>query len=148
MPHSAASSPAPRLRHGVPVPVAMLIVLCLLAGAAALVLFFFDPREYQFYPFCFFYRTTGLLCPGCGALRASHQLLHGQWGAAFQFNPMLVLTLPIVGWATCHYLVQRLRNRPPSLGVRPRWLWLALGVVLLVSVLRNLPGMPFSLPSP
>ena len=46
-----------------------------LLGLAA-VLFFFNPAQSGFYPFCVFHRTTGLLCPGCGSLRALHQLLH------------------------------------------------------------------------
>ncbi|MCX6913024.1 MAG: DUF2752 domain-containing protein, partial [Verrucomicrobia bacterium] len=70
----------------------------LLAAAVGLVLFCFDPRQYHFYPICFFHKATGLLCPGCGALRATHQLLHGHLAAAFRFNPMLVASLPFLLW--------------------------------------------------
>src|ERR1035438_1340940 len=69
-------------------------VCVLLATLTALVLFCFDPRQYHFYPICLFHQTTGLLCPGCGALRAMHQLLHGHLAVAFQFNPMLIVSLP------------------------------------------------------
>lgn len=57
-------------------------------------LYHFNPQEHPFYPRCLFYQTTGLWCPGCGGLRASHQLLHGNFIAAFQLNPLAVILLP------------------------------------------------------
>jgi hypothetical protein len=125
------------------------LTTCLLLGAVAtLVLFFFDPRQYHFYPICFFHKATGLLCPGCGALRAMHQLLHGHLAAAFHFNPMLVVSLPFSFWFGARFALQKARNLPLSLGLRPGWLWLVLAAVLVVSVLRNLPGAPFALLRP
>jgi hypothetical protein len=127
---------------------AVLSVCALLTAVVALVLFCFDPREYHFYPLCFFHQTTGLLCPGCGALRATHQLLHGHLAAAFYFNPTLIVSLPFVCWFGARFAVQRARNQPLSLGLRSSWLWLILAAVLLVSVLRNLPGAPFAMLRP
>jgi hypothetical protein len=154
--HSPWLSPAPgRTPPRLPGVVAparsapvVLAVCVLLATVVALVLFCFDPREYHFYPLCFFHRTTGLLCPGCGALRATHQLLHGHLALAFQFNPVLVVSLPFVFWCCARIAVQKARSQPLSLGLRPGWLWLCLAAVLLVSVVRNLPGAPFTLLRP
>ena len=129
-------------------PQAALALGVLLATAAALVLFCFDPRQYQFYPLCIFHKTTGLLCPGCGALRATHQLLHGHLAAAFHFNPMLVASLPFASWFGARFAWQQTRPQPLSLGLRPAWLWLMLAAVLVVSVLRNVPGVPFALLRP
>ena len=129
-------------------PPLVILLLALLGGVAGLVLFCFDPRLYHFYPICFFHRTTGLLCPGCGALRAMHQLLHGHVTAALRYNAMMVVSLPIVGWFGARYVWQTARNEPASPGVRPLWLWLGLGAVLVVSVVRNLPGAPFDLLRP
>jgi len=123
-------------------------LLALFAAVAGLVLFCFDPRQYHFYPVCFFHKTTGLLCPGCGALRAMHQLLHGHVATAFRFNPVLIVSLPILGWLGARYVWRKARNQPASLGLRPLWLWLILAAVLVVSVLRNLPGAPFALLRP
>jgi len=122
----------------------ILTVCGVLAALAGVVLFCFDPRHYHFYPVCFFHRTTGLLCPGCGALRATHQLLHGHLAAAFRFNPVLVVSLPLLCWLGARFVRQALRQQPLSLGLRPAWLWLILAAVLVVSVLRNLPGEPFA----
>lgn len=135
MPESAVPFKAAR-------PVA-LGVSVLVAAGAGLVLFCFDPRQYHFYPVCFFHQTTGLLCPGCGALRAGHQLLHGHLAAAFHFNPMLMLSMPVVAWLGARYGLRKARNQPVSIGLRPRWLWLMLVAVLAISLVRNLPGTPF-----
>ena len=123
-------------------------MLALLAAVAGLVLFCFDPRQYHFYPVCFFHKTTGLLCPGCGALRALHQLLHGHLAAAFRFNPMLVVSLPLLAWFGARY--GSAEGQEPAAVPRPApvWLWLILAAVLVVSVLRNLPGAPFALLRP
>jgi hypothetical protein len=123
-------------------------VCVLLAAFAAVVLFYFDPRQYHFYPVCFFHQTTGLLCPGCGALRATHQLLHGHLAAAFRFNPMLIVSLPFLLWLGARFSLQKARHQPLSLGLRLGWLWLILAAVLIVSVLRNLPAAPFALLRP
>jgi Protein of unknown function (DUF2752) len=127
---------------------AALTICALLATLAALVLFCFDPRQYHFYPICLFHQTTGLLCPGCGALRATHQLLHGHLAAAFRFNPVLIASLPFLFWYCARFALQKARNQPLSIGLRPGWLWLILTAVLVVSVLRNLPGAPFALLRP
>jgi hypothetical protein len=123
-------------------------LLALFAAVAGLVLFSFDPRLYHFYPVCFFYKTTGLLCPGCGALRAMHQLLHGHVATALRFNPVLIVSLPIVAWLGASYVWRKARNQPATLGLSPLWLWLILAAVLVVSVLRNLPGAPFDMLRP
>jgi len=126
---------------------AVLAALGLLT-AGFVVLFCFDPSGYHFYPVCYFHRMTGLLCPGCGGLRGLHQLLHGHLEAAFRFNPMLVVAAPFALWLGARCGLQWVRNQPVSIGVRPMWLWLALAAVLVVSVLRNLPGAPFDLLRP
>jgi hypothetical protein len=128
-------------------PTALVLMACL-AAVAGLVLFCFDPRWYHFYPVCYFHKITGLLCPGCGGLRALHQLLHGHWATAFRFNPVLVVSLPILAWLGAKYGWQKARNQPASLGLRPLWLWLSLAAVIVVSVLRNLPGAPFDMLRP
>ena len=107
---------------------------------AAAVLFFFNPAEAGFYPRCFFKLFTGLDCPGCGGLRAAHQLLHGNIGAAFQLNPLLICLLPIGGWLVLRGVIKRFfgRNLPvPFADVR--WVYVLAAVVIGFGILRNLP---------
>jgi len=115
-----------------------LMIIAALVGALA-VLFWFNPAQFGFYPRCAFYEATGLQCPGCGSLRACHQLLHGHVGAAFQLNPLFVVSLPFFGWLGLRIIVDTLQHRPSSVGLRPFWLWTGLAVLLLFGVGRNLP---------
>jgi hypothetical protein len=121
-----------------------------LAGAAAIVaiallLFIFNPAEYRLYPRCMFYATTGWQCPGCGGLRAAHQLLHGNFYEAFRLNPLLFLLLPIVAWFGLRHLIRRLGGPDlPAVFDRPLWVWLFVITIILFGVLRNLPIPPFT----
>ncbi len=109
--------------------------LLTLAGLAvlvlALVLYAFDPAQSSFYPGCWFHRLTGLLCPGCGGLRATHQLLHGNLPGAFHLNALLVLGLPVFAAAAGFSIL-----RPAS-----RWpvvcLYATLAASIAFGVLRN-----------
>jgi len=114
----------------------------------ATILFFFDPRQFAFYPQCPLYTLTGLHCPGCGALRGMYELLHGHLLAAVRMNCLLFAGLPAFG-GVCLY--QRLRNktgaaaailRSPTLG------WCVVAGVVLFCILRNVPVFPFTLLAP
>jgi hypothetical protein len=113
-------------------------VLVILAGLALLTLYFFNPQQHGFYPFCMFYRTTGLLCPGCGSLRALHELLHGQLFSALRLNPLLVASIPlavILAWRRFGK-----RSAPPVIsGVPPLGIWICLGLLIVFGIIRNLP---------
>ena len=110
------------------------------------VLFFFDPARNGFYPGCLLYKTTGLLCPGCGGLRAVHQLLHGHLLTAFRFNPIFVLALPLLLAIAVRWYWRRRHPVPGARLVHPMLLWLALALALFFAVWRNLPGSPWALP--
>ncbi|MFK7850840.1 MAG: DUF2752 domain-containing protein [Akkermansiaceae bacterium] len=46
-------------------------------------------------PGCFFKKTTGFDCPGCGMTRASHAFLNGQFLEALRFNPVGMILFPL-----------------------------------------------------
>ena len=104
-----------------------------------LVLYFFDPSYHSFYPRCLFHQTTGLFCPGCGSLRALHELLHGHFAAAVHLNALLVVSLPVAGWLALRHFRARLAGALPAPLFTPGLLWTGLAVLLLFSLLRNLP---------
>lgn len=93
-------------------------------------------------PPCPFHWLTGIYCPGCGATRALHALVHGDMAAALAMNPLLVVALPVVvlmlahvaGWLPARWLglVRRLSDARP---------WAVL--IISYAVLRNLPWEPF-----
>ena len=63
-------------------------------AAAAATLYRFSPQEYSFYPRCPFFVLTHHYCPGCGATRATAELLHGHFAAALHFNAAVTMLLP------------------------------------------------------
>jgi len=111
-----------------------------------------DPADGHFYPFCVFHQLTGLHCPGCGTLRAMHQLLHGNLAAALRMNVLSVCLLPIMFVVVVRNAVGAWRGIP-VVWHRPRWVpagwrW---GVVILIvgfGILRNVPAWPFTLLAP
>jgi hypothetical protein len=109
-------------------------VVCVIVG---LLYFVFDPTQVSIFPPCLFHQLTGLDCPGCGAQRALHQLLHGNIVAALRLNSMFVLSLPMLALFGPRYVARKLRSEPT--GWQMRWLWFYLAAWLLFGVLRNLP---------
>ena len=123
-------------------------VLAVIVAVSAF-LFLFDAAGSALYPPCPFHLLTGLYCPGCGTLRALHQLLHGNLPQALHMNPLMVLLLPFLGYAFVSYSMQAIRRRPlTSFLLPPFWIWLLLGIVVAFAVLRNIPIHPFLLLAP
>jgi ribose/xylose/arabinose/galactoside ABC-type transport system permease subunit len=114
------------------------IALGALAAVVLVVLFVFNPANHSFYPFCAFYRMSGLQCPGCGGLRAAHQLLHGDVVAAFRFNPLVVTAAPILA-ALALRRWWRGPGRPISYRAKALWAWFAFTVLVVFWIVRNLP---------
>jgi len=122
------------------------ITLAAAALGSGAVLFFFDPSRHGFYPICLFHALTGWNCPGCGGTRAAFELLHGHWLRALHDNALLILALPVAAVWGGGRLVQHLRHRPVTWAV-PAWaVGGALTVILLFTVLRNLPAFAWLSP--
>ena len=121
-----------------------------LIGACALALVYLvDPRQPGLYPVCPFLGLTGCYCPGCGTLRGLHQLMHGNFLAAFGYNPYTILTLPVIAYsfATGGLRAYRL-PAPPRIFIPAPLIWALLVAVLAFWLLRNLPFASFSFLAP
>lgn len=116
------------------------------AGYLALV----DPNQPGHYPICPFLMLTGRWCPGCGGLRAVHDLLHGQLLAAVSANLVVVLLVPVVVTLWARWVFTRSAPAcagPRSRGAVPAWaMWSLFVVVLLFWGLRNLPATDWLAP--
>jgi len=115
------------------------IVGGVLLGAAAM-LYFFPPEQYRLYPKCTLYAWTGLKCPGCGGLRAAHQLLHGHFVEAFRLNPLLFVLAPVVLLLSLSSLLKPVMKRDWLEPLRrPAFIWLFVGIAVVFAIVRNLP---------
>nr|WP_225891143.1 DUF2752 domain-containing protein [Streptomyces dioscori] len=98
-----------------------------------------DPNEPGHYPACPLLRHTGLYCPGCGGLRSAHAVVHGDLGAALGANALAVLGYLVFAVLWTVWVVRTARGRPMRVDPGPPLLW-SLGALLLVfTVVRNLP---------
>ncbi len=122
---------------------AALIWATLAAGATYL--YIFEPGKSGFFPGCPFRALTGFTCPGCGSTRGLHCLLHGDAVAAFEFNPLLILSLPFLLYALARYTNAALRNQPLKWNqINVKYIWVLLAAILSFWVFRNTPFYPFS----
>jgi len=127
----------------------LLAGVCAAAGAAILMLDFFDPATSGLFPPCPLRYLTGWYCPGCGSLRALHQLLHGNLAAAWALNPLTVILLPFLAYGIASYAVCEIRGRHlprlflPAVSIRA-----LCAVIILFGIARNIPFHPFDLLAP
>jgi hypothetical protein len=88
-----------------------------------------------------------MYCPGCGALRGTHDLLTGQWGEAIGHNLLLV---PAVAWILWWFAasILRLRGVPasrfPSSPSSVASTGLLLVVIVAFTIARNITGSPLA----
>jgi hypothetical protein len=124
-------------------------VAVLAATVLAAVLYRFDPLQASFYPRCPLYLFTGLYCPGCGALRAGHALLHGELVAALGYNLFFVLAVPVFAYLAASRVREAWTGRPlPTKRLPAPGVWAVVCVLIAFSILRNLPYEPFSILAP
>jgi hypothetical protein len=73
-------------------------------------------------------------------MRLVHALTHGDVGAAFGFNPLVFLLLPVLGYLYVRWTVLTVRGVPMHSAVlRPVVAYSFVGVLLVFWVVRNLP---------
>lgn len=126
--------------------VATTVALLVLSGLALHLRQATPGKSIRILPPCLFHLATNLHCPGCGNTRATKALLEGDVAGAARQNALFVLTLPLLFYG--------------GFRVWHRWMWgdlwfrpfpwrawhgsLIVGVILVFSVVRNLPWQPFA----
>ena len=119
------------------------------AGASVAVLYRFNPLQVHFYPRCPLYVMTGIYCPGCGALRAGHALLHGHVLAALDYNVLFVVALPFLAYALAAQAIEAVTGkRIPVYRLSGLEAKAILWTLLAFTLLRNLPVYPLSVLAP
>lgn len=88
-------------------------------------------------PLCPFRAVTGLDCPLCGGLRATHDALHLHLGGAADHNLLLVCAVPVLAVV---WLRRRITpSRSTQLRARLTWVIVAAVVVAGFWIARDLP---------
>lgn len=80
----------------------------------------------------------GLACPGCGGLRGTAELLHGDVAAAWALNPLAVLALPAALALAMRWWSDARADRPPW-SPSIRLVLLLGGAIVAFGVARNVP---------
>lgn len=119
-------------------------------GCIMSTIYFLNPEHSLFYPGCIIYKLTGLYCPGCGSTRATYWLLHGEIIKALRYNALFVTALPLIMIYSLNSIFKKFTGREISrLPSLPRKvLWIAVIVVVVFGILRNIPLKPFNLLAP
>lgn len=121
-------------------PVWQPIAVGIAAVAATMLVAAVDPHEAGHYPTCPSLYLTGFWCPGCGSLRAVHDLAHGDLVGALGMNILLVLAVPYLLWRWGTWLVAAMGHPLPR-RLAPGWaIWTLLSVILVFTVARNIPA--------
>ena len=130
-PHAAGSTLLRRLAEPLFLATGLLFAVALLHVR--------DPHQSGSYGFCPWLLLTGTYCPGCGGLRAVHDLTDGHVGAALSSNVLVVTLIPVAVLAWALWVRARWRGQPlhAPAGAKPAG-WALAAVVLAFTVLRNL----------
>ena len=101
-----------------------------------------DPNVPGHYPGCPSQSLLGVDCPGCGGMRGTYDLLHGDLAGMVDDNILLVLAIPlaVVAFAVWAYRSWTGRKPPVDIARQTRqtrmWVWVLIGV-LVFGVIRN-----------
>jgi hypothetical protein len=98
-----------------------------------------DPNDPGHYPVCPLLQYTGLYCPGCGGLRSAHAVVQGDFAAALGANAVAVAGYLVFAVVWTVWVVRSVQGRPLRVDLRPSLLWGLGALLLLFTVVRNLP---------
>jgi len=124
-------------------------LLCLVLVLGGLLISRRNPECPGLYPPCVFNWATHRYCPGCGSARAAHSLLEFDLTKAVDYNALLVVSLPLLGYAfISEGAAVCWGRRLPAVVLGRRT-----GLIVVISVfafwvLRNIPVYPLSLLAP
>jgi hypothetical protein len=112
-------------------------------AAAAVYTYVRNPYLPGAFPACMFHAGTRLYCPGCGGLRAAHELLHGDVAAAMSMNPLVVMFVVPLFAVTAVWALGAASGLPwRAPRIHPAVAWGVVALILVFTVMRNLP--PFA----
>ena len=125
------------------------IGLLLLGIGLAILFFFINPSDVDFFPKCPLYVTTGIYCPGCGSQRATHQLLQLNFVGVLQQNVLYFFGLLILVYhITITGLNLFFKKNIYNYIYHPKTPIIILVIIIIYWILRNIPYYPFNILAP
>ena len=123
--------------------------LLVLGIGLAILYFFVNPSDVDFFPKCPLYVTTSFYCPGCGSQRATHQLLQLNIVGILQQNALYLIGLLIIGY---HLIITGInlffKKNIYNYIYHPKTPMIILVFIIIFWILRNIPFYPFNLLAP
>jgi hypothetical protein len=112
-------------------------------AALAGYLYFVDPNNpSNAYPQCPLKQLTGVDCPGCGGLRATHSLVHGDIAGVLDHNVLALVIVPLIAYLIARWVLGLFGKELPQLRL-PYWSRYLIPVaVVAFTVMRNIPATP------
>ena len=128
----------------------LVLASAFLLGVAGMILLrVSDPATSGIFPPCPFRYLTGWYCPGCGSLRAIHQLLNGNLREAWAMNPLTVVLLPFLSYGLASETLQLVMGRRlPEIWLRANAIRALCIVIVVFGIARNIPLHPWNLLAP
>ena len=101
-------------------------------------------------PPCIFYELTGLYCPGCGAGRAMLALMRGDFLAALDHQPLMLMLSPFLAYYVLKVYIAFVFERDvlPFFRVSTGMAVTLTATIVAYWILRNIPVFPFSVLAP
>lgn len=131
-----------------------IIKLCLiiLFGGAFLYYYYqFNPSvQKENFISCPTNKIFGFFCPGCGSQRMIHHLLHFEFYEAFRYNPLLFVLFPFIAYCIFILIANSFfgKSYRMMLLYKNWFVWGFFGLLLVYTIMRNLPIHPFTLLAP
>jgi hypothetical protein len=86
---------------------------------------------------CITKSISGFDCPGCGSQRAFHELLHGNFIKAAQFNLLIYFFVPLLLFIFLKITLKPFNIFLPDIIISTKWLVSILVSIILFSIIRN-----------
>ncbi len=122
-------------------PLAAPIAVGVVAIAATAYIGSVNPHEAGHYPTCPSLYLTGTYCPGCGSLRAVHDLANGDLLGAIDMNVLAVVAAPYLLYSYVTWLL-RSAGVPIRRRLAPPWvIYGVLAAIIVYWIARNIPAL-------
>ena len=123
--------------------------MLVLLVAGLVLLRIYNPATSALFPPCPVHYLSGWYCPGCGSLRAIHQLLQGNVRSAWAMNPLSMLLFPFLIYGLGREAISYVTGQPsPQFAVPGASIRALCALIVLFGIVRNLPFHPFDLLAP